>query len=656
MSVQSTEQASRKKSSFISLVDERPLTLFFVAFFISLAIGIIIFLALQTNHGFFTTLKTMGLEGKPLDAGGAGGFLQGAWGTAGSLAASLVAIILARQALLMTTKQDASQSETDERFERLQLEQNAILTRSTPEYAVSFAAAAASMRLDTLQIVIGTHERKKYRQSKPTISEIFAKYSSDDLENEVKVNIKTELLNSQLIKLAGEVAEKTRGPQAKLYLEALAAEIVLESRFSVDKILINEFTNLLRNVVNEAHKEILTHLTGANKNYLFNYQDYSKKSKSHGMDLSNSLQTHDNTLSESSYYFTYILEQQQRLSKYSYSESIHLTTLATNAIGNSKTPVYVNSEYFEPSKSTEPSVCFIAAFDFCRGKFLSRLELEKVPFSEPERGRPDLTVCSALKNHAQKSGFILLDQIEQHTDSIESKGKWITFQEHLRIWIAAKSIIDLIDSAPTTDLEDSPSELRQQLIFQQAITNFTRTHAIDSHDSAASDIGDFLPRFYEIENGAKIASPRNATNYQILFDEVAESLNFEIGAGSAVNIVNFFMVDFLIWLDQMRLEKSLTKQCVADFIKIIGTPENKSAVNLLNALGKRPYFERPFYGWYLPNIECPRCIFKDAGVRFIGIYYLTNMGDEYRFEPTPLFRWLSASQQDDADVNFVRLL
>jgi preprotein translocase subunit SecG len=111
-----TENDLKSKPDWITKqTEERPHIMFWLIFLVTFLLGILLFLFLWQQSG-------IGLV-QTLDAQATGGFLQGVWGTAGSLAAAFVAIVLARQALALTHKQDDDQTAQDKRTEQLQQEQ-----------------------------------------------------------------------------------------------------------------------------------------------------------------------------------------------------------------------------------------------------------------------------------------------------------------------------------------------------------------------------------------------------------------------------------------------------------------------------------------------------------------------------------------------------
>lgn len=111
-----TEIDVKSKPDWITKqTEERPHIMFWLIFLVTFLLGILLFLFLWQQSG-------IGLV-QTLDAQATGGFLQGVWGTAGSLAAAFVAIVLARQALALTHKQDDDQAAQDKRTEQLQQEQ-----------------------------------------------------------------------------------------------------------------------------------------------------------------------------------------------------------------------------------------------------------------------------------------------------------------------------------------------------------------------------------------------------------------------------------------------------------------------------------------------------------------------------------------------------
>lgn len=211
------------------ITEEKPITVFVLLFTISLIVGAILFILLQYSApswipDFLTVPKT-------LDAGGAGGFLQGAWGTAGSLAASFVAIVLARQALKLTEKQEKDQEKNDEELKNIQIEQN--------------------------EILMGTNERKKFRNRKKqaTINDVLENHQST-FDSEIKNKLNELLLKTQFINLNAEIAEKLSGPEARLHFEMVAGDLITTSHPTLEKILINELIQLSHQQVEEAINSI----------------------------------------------------------------------------------------------------------------------------------------------------------------------------------------------------------------------------------------------------------------------------------------------------------------------------------------------------------------------------------------------------------------
>ena len=104
--------------NFFEWLLKKSILVFFLIFVVSLGIGTLLFVVLNTSAfavpdggkvtGWIHDLQSgFGRHFGATDAGGAGGFLQGVWGTAGSLAASFVAIVLAQQALILARKQNS---------------------------------------------------------------------------------------------------------------------------------------------------------------------------------------------------------------------------------------------------------------------------------------------------------------------------------------------------------------------------------------------------------------------------------------------------------------------------------------------------------------------------------------------------------------------
>lgn len=654
------EAQEKKPSPWLQYrFEENAVIIFMAIFFLTLALGIYLFLLVQYEApAWWPSLLT---SRHSLDASSAGGFLQGTLGTAGAFAASFVAIVLAKVALQLAREQRESQDKTDEEFIKLrtaqrilQAEQNAILTRSTPEYAFSFEAAAASMRLDTIQTVIGGYERKRYRLEGASMSHLFTPYSDEDLGLEIKKKIKAELLDSQLIKISGELAGKVRDPETKLYIESLAAELLLGEHFSVDKLLINEFAKLLRTLVVAAHEEVTQALGPDAPSYLSVYSSYVNDARGRGK----------NPLSESAYYFVYIQQQQKRDTHYVYEETDFLLRAIQNAIESTTVPVVLKHDWPEAFAKEPPSLCLITPFEFNRGRLLSWLKERQVGMAEPHRGRPDLAVRATLDPATWQSAipapWTLLDQTEQHVDSLATDTRWLTFAEHLHIWIACKKLRDLIDRMQDIP-EDVTGELTPQLRYQYvrfAIDALMPVVCLDAEvPQKPTSLDDILPRFHRIESGAQLrVASRPGTNYDLLFEEVSQALGTHADPTPAVTQVLFFMVEMLIWLDKVRQAQALSVEHWQSFAELIAHPDHSRAIACLKELAKSPYFNRPFYGWFLPNEKCPRTTFQEAGVRFMGIHYLKEAQGSYGFQPTALFQWLAEPHFSDSGVTEAHLL
>ena len=116
----------------------RPILIFFCIFVVTLVLGALLFLLLNEKS---PSENSMAAFFKTASAGDAGGFLQGVWGTAGSLAAAFVAIVLAQQALALTRKQNEDQ-DRQVRREQEQMRFNA-QHEISKELSQIFASVAA---------------------------------------------------------------------------------------------------------------------------------------------------------------------------------------------------------------------------------------------------------------------------------------------------------------------------------------------------------------------------------------------------------------------------------------------------------------------------------------------------------------------------------
>lgn len=125
-----TEKPSAMGTFFDKLA-ERSILVFMAIFVVSLAIGTLLFVALNSKSFALAadgaTIGWLRAQFGTDGAGDAGGFLQGVWGTAGSLAAAFVAIVLAQQALFLAKKQNKSQEEQDKQNTLLADEQQELL-------------------------------------------------------------------------------------------------------------------------------------------------------------------------------------------------------------------------------------------------------------------------------------------------------------------------------------------------------------------------------------------------------------------------------------------------------------------------------------------------------------------------------------------------
>ncbi len=145
--------------SFFERLSRRSILVFVAIFIVSLGIGTILFLVLNTKSfavadnsldiGWINQLqRELGKQFGTDDASDAGGFLQGVWGTAGSLAASFVAIVLAQQALVLARKQNDSQEKQDIENARLVGEQHDLLKEQNNMRAQTIARDRSRFEFD----------------------------------------------------------------------------------------------------------------------------------------------------------------------------------------------------------------------------------------------------------------------------------------------------------------------------------------------------------------------------------------------------------------------------------------------------------------------------------------------------------------------------
>lgn len=148
--------------SFFERLSRRSILVFIAIFIVSLGVGTILFLVLNTKSLAVADVadnsvvikwinqlqRSLGKQLGTDDASDAGGFLQGVWGTAGSLAASFVAIVLAQQALVLARKQNDSQEKQDKENARLVGEQHDLLKEQNTMRAQTIARDRSRFEFD----------------------------------------------------------------------------------------------------------------------------------------------------------------------------------------------------------------------------------------------------------------------------------------------------------------------------------------------------------------------------------------------------------------------------------------------------------------------------------------------------------------------------
>jgi hypothetical protein len=648
-----TENGSEAKENwFLTLTENEPQYVFILIFLVSLLVGVLLFYGLWDKAIGFKDMFAM-LQGG-LDGGGAGGFLQGAWGTAGSLASSFVAIVLARQALTLTRKQNADQKLQDEQNDKLQQqqqelqrEQNRILQQNTPEYQIAYRAAMSSTKLDSLQIIISNVERKKFRGASPTIASILKTRKPEGDEDEIKSEIKSELLGSRYIGFAADVAEKMFGANKRLEIETLASELILSSRPTLDKLLINRLNETVHNVVARCMEDI-NGVLNVNGNVesgpvIYRFAEYEKlKSAGNGVNIG---------VSKSAYYFVNILCAQMRIGGYTYTEDNLLQKIIQGKVNSAGPLVGVREALPSGVDAFNQGICVVTPFDFQRATLLVKLEFPEGsdPTSrrivqENYRGKPDLEVMDAINGEGRNS-IVFLDQIEDAQDSI-NKGKWLTLTEHLALWDGMKRVAESFDA-----LEENFDFLAQNLKdYLQPAPDLS----LPGYEHEKHLLERVLPRYYEISGKRIETTLGSMSNYELIFRqaESVESATFEASYKPRVDshfqtIIQNFVSKLFTGLKDDHFGFDSLQRLLRD---------HSGATVLIRSLAKRPFFERPFYGWIIPDysMECSLLTAKDKNLGFVGVHYLTEINGDYVFRPNLIYNWLVVGNTESESGPVIR--
>ena len=695
-------------SRFVKLTETKPLTVFVLLLVIGLLFGGILFVALLLPWGF-DFIK---------DGGDAGGFLQGAWGTAGSLAAAFVAIVLANQALVLTRRQNEDQNkqektaqelkqkqidyqkeqdektlklnqdhldlirrqnkdrneqeeiarklkqeqidyqkEQDEKTLRLQQtlrqlerEQNHILQQNTPEYQIAYRAAMSSTKLDSLQIIIGSLERKKFRGQDSTVADILKSTIGVGDEFEIKREVKEELLRSRYIEFAAVIAEKMYGTNSRLEIETLASELIVSSKLTLDKLLINRLNKTIHNLVANCMEDIQTTLQDPivkkmdeaepyTSPEIYRFFDYELVKQSSG--------NAKNCVSKSAYYFVNVLFAQMRREGYNYGEQDLFEKVIGEKISSTNVPLLISKHIPNQIDAFYQGFCVVTPFDFQRQTLIFDLEfpdrrntLVRNNLVENNRGRPDREVMCAINDkECSVNTIVFLDQIEGAKDSI-NKTKWLTFSEHLGLWESMQQLHNLI-VAKEHQLEWSAKNFIE----------YVRTDVADGlseNEVQNAYLEKILPRYWKVSGQEIETALGRMSNYDVILLQAMKELQGYkpeesiMKSDQSINL-RYFVVELLTMLKLDEYSTSLgsliDNNVFQSFLK-----EHEEVISIVNELAKRPFFERPFYGWILPDfgMRCSLETVKSKPIGFIGVYYLKESENDFVFKPNSLYNWLTS--------------
>jgi len=642
-----SDELAEKKDWITDATETRPLWVFGIIFGVSLILGTLLFVVILQTVPSWVPGWWKRIE---LDTSGAGGFLQGAWGTAGSLAASFVAIVLAQQALALTKRQDKYKTIQDKESavlqqeqQQLQREQNRILQQNTPEYQIAYRAAMSSTKLDSLQILIGNSERKKFRGLSPTVADVLKTREPEGDEVEIKSEIKKELLGSRYIGFAADVAEKMFGTNKRLEIETLASELILSSRPTLDKLLINRLNETIHKVVSYCMVDIQRVLNESSSSeanpVIYRFTEYEKLKSTEMPNLKGT----QGSVSKSVFYFVNVLSVQMRRGGYTYVES----RLFERNISEKLDPlVGVQNTLPSDADTFNQGLCVVTPFDFHRASLLVKLEYSNkddtasrrtILETSEFRGKPDLEIMQAINSSVKKNtnSIVFLDQIEGVKDSILKK-KWLTFTEHLELWEAMKRLAQLFDAQ-----EENFNYLAQ--IFIDDIKN-KLPMKLDANPY--SMLSYLLPRFNEVSSEFIQTPLGQMSNYELIFKQIARADDAGIPLFGKIEVdllwtsrITIFMVKLLELLIDKGIEFDSLQQLLSQFGDVS---------RIIRELAKRPFFERPFYGWIIPDygMQCKLLTANDLSIGFVGVHYLIEENGEFIFDPTPIFRWLVAGNTE----------
>lgn len=76
--------------------------------------------------------------------------------------------------------------------------------------------------------------------------------------------------------------------------------------------------------------------------------------------------------------------------------------------------------------------------------------------------------------------------------------------------------------------------------------------------------------------------------------------------------------------------------------------EGEIELKIIDEIRKRPYFERPFYGWYLPingyHKKSSLDTVKNKNISFTATYFPKEINHCYNFQTNSLLLWLSSTE------------
>jgi len=636
-----SDELAEKKDWITDATETRPLWVFGIIFGVSLILGTLLFVVILQTVPSWVPGWWKRIE---LDTSGAGGFLQGAWGTAGSLAASFVAIVLAQQALALTKRQDKYKTIQDKESavlqqeqQQLQREQNRILQQNTPEYQIAYRAAMSSTKLDSLQILIGNSERKKFRGLSPTLADVLKTHEPKGDEVEIKTEIKNELLSSRFIGFTADVAEKMFGTNRRLEIETLASELILSSKPTLEKLLINRLNDTVHSIVTACMEDIKRVLKESSSfaadPVIFRFAEYEalkSTEKSEGV---------RGGVSKSAFYFVNVLSAQMRGGSYTYVEGSFFEKIIRDKIQKADPDVQIQTALPTNAAEFRQGLCVVTPFDFQRASLLVKLESTEGDDSASQqlvletselRGKPDLEIFRAINDKKNTNSIVFLDQIEGAQDSVE-KGKWLTFTEHLKLWEGARRLVEVFDA----------QEGNYEFLVRNFIMDIKRKlpEALSPNEISTSMLESLLPRFNQVKMESIQTKLVSMSNYELIFRQVAKEFNKS--SGKLEECVQQFLIKLF---EQLKImDESRISESFESFEKLCSDYKNVTVI--IRELARRPFFERPFYGWIIPgkcstSEDCKLLTAKDMQLGFVGVYYLLEKDDDFIFHPNSIYKWL----------------